>query len=456
MPKIVNKTFQIDGMTCGQCEKIIQKKLIKEEGIVSTEISYSKGTATIVYDLEKISEERIHKIVQDAGYDFKTINHSNNVKPSIKTFQWAGIGVVLAAFILLIQLTIGFNFIPELSVQMSYGMLFVVGLLTSVHCIAMCGGINLSQCLVPRENGTFTADWRPSFQYNLGRVLSYTIIGGIVGGLGSVIQFTGSARGLIAILAGLFMMIMGINMLGIFPFLRKVQVRLPSGLRQKLLGKNKSRGPLVIGILNGLMPCGPLQAMQLYALGSGSVLSGALSMLFFSLGTVPLMFGFGLLSTYMSKNFTKNLLKLSGLLVALLGIIMMGRGFNLSGLGLPSMASLQEVVQSSNALKSDSPSAIAKVENGVQVVTGEIQSRAYPNMVVKKGIPLRINFHAEESQINGCNGTLVIPDYGIQLDLKPGDNYVEFTPSASGKLVYTCWMGMVSGEIDVVEELEQK
>ena len=86
--------------------------------------------------------------------------------------------------------------------------------------------------------------------------------------------------------------------------------------------------------MNGLMPCGPLQAMQLYALGTGSFLAGALSMFIFSLGTVPLMFGLGALSSLLSSKFTSRMMKVSAALVLLLGLVMVNRGLALSGVNL--------------------------------------------------------------------------------------------------------------------------
>jgi sulfite exporter TauE/SafE len=99
----------------------------------------------------------------------------------------------------------------------------------------MCGGINLSQCVsykVP-ENASKAAKLKPSLMYNTGRVISYTVIGGIVGGLGSVISFSGTAKGIVAILAGVFMLIMGLNMTGLFPWLRKIVPHMPKRFANK-------------------------------------------------------------------------------------------------------------------------------------------------------------------------------------------------------------------------------
>ena len=108
--------------------------------------------------------------------------------------------------------------------------------------------------------------------------------------------------GIFAILSGVFMVIMGLNMLNVIPWLKKINPHMPKIFGRKIQGSKGKHGPFIVGLLNGLMPCGPLQAMQLYALGTGSFLMGAASMFVFSLGTVPLMFGFGALSSLLILN----------------------------------------------------------------------------------------------------------------------------------------------------------
>lgn len=442
----IKKTMEIQGMTCGQCEKIIQKALVKLEGVTEVQVSFKTGSAQITFDSEQITLDQIHETIQNAGYEVAADGPAGKRNGSLNSLQLAGIGVLLGALYLIVSRAGGFNFIPELQSSMSYGMLFVVGLLTSLHCIAMCGGINLSQCLVPKADGSSSPGWKPSLLYNGGRVISYTVVGGLVGALGSVISFSGGARGVIAILAGVFMVIMGINMLGLIPVLKRLHVQLPSGLRNSLMGRTGDRGPLIVGLLNGLMPCGPLQAMQLYALGTGSAVSGALSMFFFSLGTVPLMFGFGALSTLLSKRFTRNMLRVSAVLVILLGAIMMQRGFSLNGAPISGFSSVDQGVAAAEAA-----GVTAGLKDGVQVVQGEVQQNAYPVIVVKRGVPVKLNLHAEAENLNGCNSSILIPEFDIQKKLVPGDNIVEFTPTETGTFGYTCWMGMITSQIQVVD-----
>ncbi len=324
---------------------------------------------------------------------------------------------------------------PTAKAGMGFLALFVVGLFTSVHCVAMCGGINISQCAnVKFASGDGKlSKLKPSFLYNLGRVISYTLVGGVVGALGSVITFSGVMKGVVAVFAGVFMMIMGLNMLNIFPWLRKFNLRMP-----RIFGnvKSEGKGPLVVGLLNGLMPCGPLQAMQLYALSTGSPINGALSMFFFSIGTVPLMFGLGAISSMLTKKFTKKMMTVSAVLVMVLGIGMFSTGMSLSGIAIPSRN------------LSKKPNVVA-VHDGVQTVTVNVTSGGYEPISVKVGVPVKLIFHAEDGSLNGCNGTIIIPKYNIQQKLSVGDTVVEFTPTETGTIPYSCWMGMIRSTIDV-------
>lgn len=450
----VYKELKIDGMTCTSCETRIENKLKKLPGVIDVKVSYSNASVQITYEPNAIGIGKIVETIEKLDYKVKSnqgnrsMINNNEAKKNDKMpiNQLIGIGIILLAAYLIIKNTIGFNFIPPITQNMGYGILFVIGLITSLHCIAMCGGINLSQCVSYKfsENDTSKlSKMKPSLMYNIGRVVSYTIIGGIVGALGSVISFSGAAKGIVAIISGLFMVIMGLNMLNIFPWLRKFNPRMPKIFGNRVHNNNGKHGPFYVGLLNGLMPCGPLQAMQIYALGTGSFLAGAGSMLFFSLGTVPLMFGFGAVSSFLSGKFTHRMMKVSAVLVMILGVIMLSRGFNLSGLNF-----VNNITYAAS-----SSSNIAKVEGAEQTVTTKLESGRYTPFIVQKGIPVKWTIQASANDLNGCNETITVPKYGISKKLIPGDNLIEFTPNEDGNIPYTCWMGMISSNIKVVSDI---
>lgn len=455
----ITRTYKINGMTCVNCEHRIERSLKNQSGIANAVVSYTKGTAAVTFDPEVIRESEIKELIRKLGYQPAGSAVSEAPVSSIKL---AGVFVVLLALYVIFSRFGGlqiFNSFPEAKEGMGYGMLFVIGLLTSTHCIAMCGGINLSQC-VPNAAGSpkgsdapdaglvsKISSLVPSIQYNAGRVISYTVIGGIVGALGQIVTFTGAAKGMIAVIAGLFMVIMGLNMLNLFPWLRRLNPRMPKVFAVKIDERKKGGRPLYVGLLNGLMPCGPLQAMQLYALSTGDPVKGALSMLLFSLGTVPLMFGLGALSTVLTKRFTRRMMTVSAALVILLGVFMLSNGMSLSGFAVPSFAS--------GFGKADAASQSVKAElgDGVQTVTTQLTSGGYEPIAVQAGIPVQWNLHAEQEDLNGCNYRIIIPEYNIEKQLEPGDNLITFTPEKSGFVSFSCWMGMIRSQIAVVDDL---
>jgi sulfite exporter TauE/SafE/copper chaperone CopZ len=429
----------IGGMTCPGCQDRIKRRLRSEKGVKSAKVSYAEGTAHLIYDPRLITEKSIRAVTEELGYEVlsRSANRTDNNLRAVGLLI-----LVLSLFMLLRQFGAAefFNSFPLAQDGMGYGMLFLIGLLTSVHCVAMCGGINLSQCIPKAGSGSAL---RPSFLYNFGRVISYTVVGGIVGALGSVISFSGVFKGAVQLVAGVFIVIMGINMFGIFPWLKKFNPHLPKIFARKInREKGKSSGPLYIGLLNGLMPCGPLQAMQLYALSTGSPIKGALSMMLFSLGTAPLMFGLGALSSLMSKKFRRQVMTAGAVLVVVLGMIMFTQGWRLSGITLPEVA---------DATGGNAASSKIVVKDGVQLIKSTLSPGSYPAITVQAGTPVKWVVEAPQGSVNGCNNRIIIPEYDIEYRFQTGENSIEFTPDKPGKFRYSCWMGMIRGSITVVE-----
>lgn len=440
MSDIIKKNLKIDGMTCINCEKKIESRLQQFKEIISVKVDYSTATANVEFDRDLIKAEQIEDIIENLGYKTKTAQDENNAR-------FIGIIMILFSLYFLINRFADSGILssfPLAQEGMGYGMLFVIGLLTSIHCIAMCGGINLSQCTIQKSANkipdTKYSAIRPSFLYNLGRLISYTLIGALVGALGSVISFSGFAKGIVQLTAGIFMIIMGLNMLNLFPWLRKFNLRMPKIFSGKINKLNKNNRPFYVGLLNGLMPCGPLQAMQLYALSTGDPIKGALSMFFFSLGTIPLMFGLGALSSLITKKFSDKVMKVSAALVIVLGVYMFNNGINLSGFIL-------------NIDNRQGSSIIATVEDDFQTVNTQLYSGRYQSITVQKGIRVRWIISAESKDINGCNNEIYIPKYNMEKRLYAGDNIIEFTPIESGTFVYSCWMCMIKSTIIVIDDI---
>ena len=432
----VRTTWVVEGMFCPHCEATIQKALHGVPGISGARADYRRGTLTAQWDAQRLPVDRLAKILAGEGYELKS-----------RRSPWAGVAraaafaLALAALYALMNLTPlarWLNAFPLAQAGMSLGAIFLVGVMTSVHCVAMCGGINLAQSASAGQKGQGVL--RANLLYQAGRVLSYGLVGMIVGALGSVLSVSDTFRGIIQLIAAAFMVLMALNLLGGFDWTRRFSLRLPAGLSARLAGWTQGKSSFLIGLANGLMPCGPLQSMQLYALSTGSPWMGGLSMQAFALGTVPLMLGFGLMGGKLNQHWRKPMRYVSAALVAVMGVSMLSSGLALTGV---------------NLAPAHGPANLAVVADGSQTVWSELDYGSYPAITVQAGLPVTWTLHAEEEKINSCNGALVIPEYGIHLTVQPGDNVITFTPEEEGTIPYYCWMGMIRSAIRVVDSVDK-
>lgn len=432
----------VNGMTCSGCENTISRALTRLPGVYRVRANAHRGTVEVDFDGISIRKSEIVQAIEKAGYQVGSETAAPN---RWRTMDILGFVVIVAVLYLLLNNLTGLYNIPQIEKSMTFGVLFVVGLLTSVHCVAMCGGIVVSQTVRITEEdapGWKSRIW-PSLSYNAGRVASYTIIGGLAGLLGSAVTFSNAARGVVTVAASVLMLILALNMLGLFDWTRKFTLRLPGRLQDRVERLRSGNQPFYVGLANGLMPCGPLQAMQLYALGTGSLIAGATSMLVFAAGTVPLLLGFGVLNTLLSHKYSRGMLKISAVMVTVMALLMFSRGMALSGVSVNPLA----FVQPSEAATQ------VQVEDGVQIVRTVVDEYGYSPAVtnIQKGVPVKWIINAKS--LNGCNNPITVPELGIQKQLVPGENIVEFTPKKTGSLAFSCWMGMITGQFNIVDDL---
>jgi sulfite exporter TauE/SafE len=309
----------------------------------------------------------------------------------------------------------------------------------------MCGGFVVSYTAKDAKEGR--KSYKSHIMYGIGKTISYTFIGAIFGLFGSIITFTPKIRGIAGIAAGAFLIIFGINMLG-FNLLRKFRLKTPRIIQKFISSESKeNNGPFTTGLLNGLMiACGPLQAIYILAAGTGSALEGAKMLFVFALGTLPIMLGFGLLTSIISKNATHKILKASGFIVILLGAIMLNRGLVLAGAGFDASSII-------NNAPSARPPANTISSDGYQTIRMNVTSNGWePNsFVLKKGVPVKWIINGKE--LNGCNNAIVVPDYELNFRINPGEQTIEFTPNKEGTVSWSCWMGMIKGRFIVKNDI---
>ena len=336
---------------------------------------------------------------------------------------------------------------PKFSRDMNYALLVLIGFLTSFHCVGMCGPLILGYTANNATRGY--KSYGTHLLYGIGKTLSYTLIGALFGAFGAIVAFTPYTQGAVGIAAGVFLILFGLHMLEVFPALSHFQFKAPAFV-MRFVGKEyrKHSNPFVIGLLNGLMIiCGPLQAMYVMAAGTGSWSEGAAILFFFGIGTLPLLLGFGFLTSLISKNLTPKLLKASGVIVMVLGAIMLNRGLAVTGTGVDFNTLVARVSQRLSPAVAETP--YCETEQTIHMDV--LRTGFSPNkFTLRKGVPVKWVINGKE--LNECNKAIVVPKYELEIKLHPGEQIIEFTPAETGIIPWSCWMGMIPGTFIVVED----
>jgi len=483
---IVIKTerIKVKGMHCASCEETIERQVLKINGVKACKADYAKANVSVTFDEARTSLDEIKEKIEEKQYECESSTYKNDnyddpnnthgsasastgkrayLKPVILTL--ALVAILFGGY----QIAQGFGSfdLPAIGGPASLILLFGVGLLTGFHCVGMCGGFVMSYTAKNSENAGDSKNARKSLniyshiQYGTGKLLSYTAIGAAFGLIGTIFVFTPLLKGAVSIFAGLFLILFGINMLNFFPALRRIRIPMPKAIAKFVFAKSdKQRRPLATGLLNGLMiACGPLQALYIYAAGTGSVASGALALFAFGLGTLPVMFGFGMFASYVSKSMTRNILKVSGLIVIVLGLVMLNRGLTLAGTGYDFnsvAASFVPVVQAQGQNANDAGSGAALSNAGqFQEIRMNVTARGWEpdRFVLKAGVPVKWIING--LQITSCNKAVQVPKLGLNFDIKPGEQVIEFTPPNEDAIIpWSCWMGMIPGTFIVKTNID--
>ncbi len=454
--------LRVRGMSCAHCESKAEKAASELVGVRLAKANAAKGLLELAVDDGAPTMElraRLGSRLAKLGYELAPAASA----PSRDDLLALGAGVIVAGAFAGLEALGMFSGVPRLGGPLSLGTMFMAGLVTSLHCISMCGGIALSQGLRVAPAAAPTADpaasapgaafpaaaLRPSILYNLGRITSYTAIGAVAGATGSALRLGLGFQAGIMMAAGLFMLLMGLSLAGLLR-LPRLRWKAYAEFRGRVEAAAAKLGPYAVGLANGFMPCGPLQAMQAYALGSGSALAGALGMAAFSAGTAPLLFLFGSGGAFVAPRYRGMAVKAGGVLVLFLGFVTMSRAWALTPRAYAAAPSPTAAAPALAAPARPSSSGVrAELKDGFQEAVVVVGARSYGEVVAKAGLPLRINLRVEPGRLNGCNDAIVIPSLGLRQSLKYGDNWVEFTPAAPGVIPYSCWMGMIHSRIVV-------
>jgi len=203
------------------------------------------------------------------------------------------------------------------------------------HCIGMCGGIVVaytSSKIDPKS--AYIQQTASHLAYNFGRVTTYTILGAIIGTIGSVIAFTPTTKGVLFVITGVLMVLAGLSLVGNIKFLNSAEwsvSKYPWYQKsfKKLINSQSYGSFYLLGMLNGIIPCGLVYSFAIFAASTASPLGGALVMATFGLATIPALFFLAFLTKFLQKGNLRNIMmKLAALLVILYGVMTLYKGYN--------------------------------------------------------------------------------------------------------------------------------
>ena len=283
--------FHVTGMHCKACEMMIESELADLPAVSGARSSLKQHTVEVYGDFGNKGDEEVAKelsvVLSKHGY---TLSLEKQTTP--KSFSDFKVAVPIAlGFIALFVLLQKVGIVNLVNVStMSYGTAFVVGIIASLStCMAVVGGLVLSlSATFAKENDRV----KPQVLFHVGRIASFFILGGVIGAIGGVFALSASATFVLGIVIGIVMLIMGINLLDVFHFTKKLQPAMPRFFSKHAMGitkLNHSLTPLLVGIATFFLPCGFTQSMQIYTLSTGSFFVGGLTMLAFALGTLPVL-----------------------------------------------------------------------------------------------------------------------------------------------------------------------
>lgn len=319
---------------------------------------------------------------------------------------------------------------------------FITGLTTGgISCFAVQGGLLASSF-------TDNTNKRKSIALFLAaKIFAYTTLGFLLGFLGASLNISPKFQGWLQLFVGIYLLTTAARLLNLHPIFRYFVIQPPKRILTLLKNKAEAKSfftPIVLGFLTVFIPCGVTQAMMVLAMGTGNPVWGSTIMFAFILGTSPVFFLIGLAASELFRK--KAFVYLAAGFIAIMGILAINSGQLLRG----SVHTLQNYWKILVEIPEDIRPA--KIVSGVQEATIKVTDRGYEASAnsLKVGVPIKLKLVT--NGVRSCARAFTIPELNyFKILPTTGSEIIEFTPFKTGKLVYTCSMGMYTGSFDVVE-----
>lgn len=448
--RLKEHTYYVKGMHCASCEILLEKRLLEFPNIKFVDASNKNGAIIIKYIKEKPGIKELNKIFKENNYIFYNNFKKEDSKKDGSILNIISISFVVIVLFFLFQ-RLGIVDLVNVTSSSSLISFFFLGIVAGLSsCMALVGGLILSLSKqwseIYSKNNSFIEKVQPHLMFNFGRLISYAFFGAILGVVGSKLQFSLSFTSFLVIGVSILMIVLSLQMLGV-KYFQRIQFTLPRFFTRYIANENNFKGrymPFLLGFFTFFLPCGFTITVQGLALISGNFIQGALIMFIFALGTAPTLLLIGISSIKISEipQFFSKFLKIAGILVLFFALYNINSQFAI--LGIPNLNNLTNY--------NNSEGNLPPIINGQQIIKMDAFSFKYePNYFkVKAGIPVK--WEITDVGASGCTNAVISRAlFEGQIPLSRGETSIKiFTPQKAGIYAFSCWMGMVSGTIEVV------
>lgn len=283
--------FNVNGMHCNACVLMVESELKDVPQVLDVHARLASHTVSVMGDFGDLSPEEIARTL---SVPLVSHGYTLSVEKQVVEKKWSEFKIAIPVAIGFIFLFIFLQKIGIVNViggnDVTYGTAFVIGIIASLSsCMAVVGGLVLSMSATFAKEGDKV---KPQIMFHVGRIVSFFFLGGIIGTIGKAFTLGSIGIFVLSVIVACVMIILGINLLDVFPWAKKFQLSVPKSIGRYAHGVSKishTLTPLLVGIATFFLPCGFTQSMQLFALTTGSFAKGGFTMLSFALGTLPVL-----------------------------------------------------------------------------------------------------------------------------------------------------------------------
>lgn len=450
-PPTVSYVIPVAGMTCRSCERRIVRHVKALPQVRRAAASAVHGKV-VVEARSPIPEADLAAAIEAAGY---SIGRSPWLSRDVAVWSTAGVALVGLIAVALVASATGVTELAAGAGDIRQGGLLVallLGLAAGIStCLALTGGLVLALSAAyearrdPSVEPGMITRLRPSAVFVTGRVLGFTLLGMLLGAVGASITMPPTLTAVLMIAVAVVMTLLGARLTGLSPRVAAWSPTLPSGLARALgihegsaAAYSDSRAA-ALGVASFFLPCGFTQAVQVYALSTGSPTIAGAILGVFALGTAPGLLALGGLPSIIPASVRPIGLRVVGVVVIGFALLNATAGLRLMGIA-PSLGP---------AATAAAPDVV--IEDGVQVLrTYQVADGYQPvEASLYAGMPTR--WIVESLEGGSCAIFMQAPALGLQVLLQQGDNVIELPALQPGRIEYTCSMGMYAAALQVVE-----